>query len=104
MFANAARNAGKLRTEDEFQSLVKRLKLADDKNRVCKFSDGHGGSVILTQFQGICVGVMSRGRRRPPARGFNSFAEGQPPGPPPRPGLSWKSETHRWIRPDGTDE
>ena len=23
----------------------------------------------------------------------------QPPGPPPRPGLEWKPETHRWIRP-----
>ena len=22
-----------------------------------------------------------------------------PPGPPPRPGLAWKPETHRWIRP-----
>ena len=25
-----------------------------------------------------------------------------PPGPPPRPGLDWKEETHRWIRP-GTE-
>ena len=23
-----------------------------------------------------------------------------PPGPPPRPGLEWKEETHRWIRPE----
>lgn len=23
-----------------------------------------------------------------------------PPGPPPRPGLAWKEETHRWIRPE----
>ena len=22
-----------------------------------------------------------------------------PPGPPPRPGLQWKPESHRWIRP-----
>lgn len=25
---------------------------------------------------------------------------GQPPGPPPRPGLQWKRETARWIRPE----
>lgn len=29
-----------------------------------------------------------------------SFADGQPPGQPPRAGLQWKAETHRWIRPD----
>ena len=23
-----------------------------------------------------------------------------PPGPPPRPGLEWNSQSHRWIRPD----
>ena len=23
-----------------------------------------------------------------------------PPGPPPRPGLEWKRETHRWIQPE----
>ena len=23
-----------------------------------------------------------------------------PPGPPPRPGLGWKEETHRWVRPE----
>ncbi len=27
-----------------------------------------------------------------------------PPGPPPRPGLTWKPETHRWIKPDGGEE
>ena len=27
-----------------------------------------------------------------------------PPGPPPRPGLTWKLETHRWIRPSGIKE
>ena len=26
-----------------------------------------------------------------------------PPGPPPRPGLRWKPETSRWIRPDGSE-
>ena len=26
-----------------------------------------------------------------------------PPGPPPRPGLQWKDETKRWVRPDGTE-
>ena len=25
---------------------------------------------------------------------------GMPPGLPPRPGLKWKPETHRWIRPE----
>ena len=29
-----------------------------------------------------------------------SAVEKAPPGPPPRPGLEWKEETHRWIRPD----
>ena len=23
-----------------------------------------------------------------------------PPGPPPRPGLKWKDQTHRWTRPE----
>ena len=27
-----------------------------------------------------------------------------PPGPPPRPGLEWKEETSRWIRPDAGEE
>ncbi len=27
-----------------------------------------------------------------------------PPGPPPRPGLQWKPETHRWIRPSDNAE
>jgi DNA topoisomerase-1 len=27
-----------------------------------------------------------------------------PPGPPPRPGLTWRVETHRWIRPPGIQE
>jgi hypothetical protein len=27
-----------------------------------------------------------------------------PPGPPPRPGLQWKPETHRWIRPHTGEE
>lgn len=26
-----------------------------------------------------------------------------PPGPPPRPGLVWKAETQRWVRPDGIE-
>ena len=28
----------------------------------------------------------------------------QPPGPPPRPGLEWKPQTHRWIRPHDGEE
>jgi hypothetical protein len=31
-------------------------------------------------------------------------ADGQPPGPPPRPGLQWKPETSRWIRPESPHE
>ena len=27
-----------------------------------------------------------------------------PPGPPPRPGLQWKEETHRWIRPEEVEQ
>lgn len=35
---------------------------------------------------------------------FTEYLEKQgPPGPPPRPGLQWKSSTHRWIRPYLTD-
>ena len=43
---------------------------------------------------------------------FNSWLEkvqlasrpgGMPPGNPPRPGLKWKPETHRWIRPEEED-
>lgn len=36
----------------------------------------------------------------------NDFEKQSPPGPPPRPGLQWKYETHRWIRPkhEGTAE
>lgn len=30
------------------------------------------------------------------ARGIPS-GSGQPPGPPPRPGLQWNSQTHRWV-------
>ena len=29
---------------------------------------------------------------------------GQPPGPPPRPGLQWNPQSHRWIRPKVTRE
>lgn len=32
-------------------------------------------------------------------RGIPTESSLQPPGPPPRPGLEWKPETHRWIRP-----
>ena len=28
----------------------------------------------------------------------------QAPGPPPRPGLTWKPQTHRWIRPNGGED
>ena len=31
-------------------------------------------------------------------------SDGVPPGPPPRIGLEWKVETHRWIRPQGIKE
>ena len=31
------------------------------------------------------------------ARGVPSGFSNQPPGPPPRPGLKWNSQTHRWI-------
>ncbi len=37
--------------------------------------------------------ALIKDRGVPIAPGF------QPPGPPPRPGLEWKPETHRWIRP-----
>ena len=33
------------------------------------------------------------------AQGVPEGYGAQPPGPPPRPGLQWKPETHRWIRP-----
>ena len=37
--------------------------------------------------------TMSRSKRS------KVISKQQPPGPPPRPGLKWKSQTHRWIRP-----
>ena len=30
----------------------------------------------------------------------NIIQKQMPPGPPPRPGLQWKPQTHRWIRPE----
>ena len=30
----------------------------------------------------------------------DDLTKGEPPGPPPRPGLQWKEESSRWIRPD----
>ena len=31
---------------------------------------------------------------------FNVFVKQLPPGSPPREGLVWKPQTHRWIRPE----
>lgn len=41
------------------------------------------------------------------AENYNMILQKAAPGPPPRPGLAWKEQTHRWIRPreaeDGYD-
>ena len=59
---------------------------------------------ILGEIAGIARGrpsVLAHSERRP---GVRRFDDSGPPGPPPRPGLKWKRETQRWIRPDGSDE
>lgn len=44
--------------------------------------------------------VLKRAARRESDAGTATFADAPgPPGPPPRPGLTWKEETDRWIRP-----
>lgn len=39
-----------------------------------------------------------------PAKGAGPTATFSAPGPPPRPGLQWKEETHRWIHPQTGEE
>jgi ppGpp synthetase/RelA/SpoT-type nucleotidyltranferase len=53
---------------------------------------------LLNEWLEKVMPFSPKGTSYPSSRGGN-----MPPGLPPRPGLVWKPETHRWIRPEDED-
>ncbi len=59
--------------------------------------------MIVDEFDIGIEEIRARANRYQASKGVTLSKQG-PPGPPPRPGLEWKDETSRWIRPDGGEE
>lgn len=63
-----------------------------------------GDQEQIAALKSLIDGGAKGGEPSASSKTFSESARSGPPGPPPRPGLVWKGDTHRWRNPDTGEE